>query len=69
VQNGKPIEVAAATFSVTLLVVKRRLKLAAGARRFLDLCRAGEATLGQLMALASTDNQTRQEALWDRLPN
>ena len=75
VAEGRPIEDIAADFSVTPLVVQRRLKLANVSPRLMTDYRAGAVTLEQLMALAITDDHTAQEAAfysapqWQRSPS
>ncbi|WP_176331080.1 ParB/RepB/Spo0J family partition protein [Burkholderia vietnamiensis] len=73
--EGRPIEDIAADFSVTPLVVQRRLKLANVSPRLLADYRAEAVTLDQLMALAITDDHVAQEAAyydaptWQRNPS
>ncbi len=75
VAEGRPIEDIAADFSVTPLVVQRRLKLANVSPRLMTDYRAGAVTLEQLMALAITDDHAAQEAAfydaptWQRSPH
>ena len=75
VAEGRPIEDIAADFSVTPLVVQRRLKLANVSPRLLADYRAEAVSLEQLMALAITDDHTAQEAAfydaptWQRSPH
>ncbi|HFH3909407.1 TPA: ParB/RepB/Spo0J family partition protein [Pseudomonas aeruginosa] len=75
VAEGRPIEDIAADFSVTPLVVQRRLKLANVSGRLLADYRAEAVSLDQLMALAITDDHTAQEAAfydaptWQRSPH
>jgi len=75
VAEGRPIEDIAADFSVTPLVVQRRLKLANVSPRLMDDYRADAVTLDQLMALAITDDHAAQEAAfydapqWQRNPS
>jgi ParB family chromosome partitioning protein len=75
VAEGRPIEDIAADFSVTPLVVQRRLKLANVSPRLLADYRAEAVTLDQLMALAITDDHAAQEAAfydaptWQRSPS
>ena len=75
VAEGRPIEDIAADFSVTPLVVQRRLKLANVSPRLLADYRAEAVSLDQLMALAITDNHAAQEAAfydaptWQRSPH
>ncbi|WP_236235254.1 ParB/RepB/Spo0J family partition protein [Pseudomonas faucium] len=74
VAEGRPIEDIAADFSVSPLVVQRRLKLANVSPRLLADYRAEAVTLDQLMALAITDDHTAQESAfydaptWQRNP-
>lgn len=75
VAEGRPIEDIAADFSVSPLVVQRRLKLANVSPRLLADYRAEAVTLDQLMALAITDDHAAQEAAyydaptWQRQPS
>src|SRR5690606_24821635 len=75
VAEGRPIEDIAADFSVTPLVVQRRLKLANVSPRLMADYRADAVTLDQLMALAITDDHSAQEAAfydaptWQRNPS
>lgn len=75
VAEGRPIEDIAADFSVTPLVVQRRLKLANVSPRLMADYRADAVTLDQLMALAITDDHAAQEAAfydaptWQRSPS
>ncbi|MGC6717364.1 ParB N-terminal domain-containing protein [Pseudomonas aeruginosa] len=75
VTEGRPIEDIAADFSVSPLVVQRRLKLANVSPRLLADYRAEAVTLDQLMALAITDDHAAQEAAyydaptWQRQPS
>lgn len=75
VAEGRPIEDIAADFSVTPLVVQRRLKLANVSPRLMEDYRADAVTLDQLMALAITDDHAAQEAAfydapqWQRNPH
>ncbi len=75
VAEGRPIEDIAADFSVSPLVVQRRLKLANISPRLLADYRAEAVTLDQLMALAITDDHTTQESAfydaptWQRNPS
>ncbi len=75
VAEGRPIEDIAADFSVTPLVVQRRLKLANVSARLMDDYRADAVSLDQLMALAITDDHAAQEAAfydapqWQRQPS
>lgn len=75
VAEGRPIEDIAADFSVSPLVVQRRLKLANVSPRLLADYRAEAVTLDQLMALSITDDHTAQESAfydaptWQRQPS
>ncbi len=75
VAEGRPIEDIAADFSVTPLVVQRRLKLANVSPRLMADYRADAVTLDQLMALAITDDHAAQETAfydaptWQRQPS
>ena len=75
VAEGRPIEDIAADFSVTPLVVQRRLKLANVSPRLMADYRADAVSLDQLMALAITDEHTAQESAfydapqWQRQPS
>ncbi|HEJ4687211.1 TPA: ParB/RepB/Spo0J family partition protein [Pseudomonas aeruginosa] len=75
VAEGRPIEDIAADFSVTPLVVQRRLKLANVSPRLMADYRADAVSLDQLMALAITDDHAAQETAfydaptWQRNPS
>ncbi|WP_333708417.1 ParB/RepB/Spo0J family partition protein, partial [Ottowia beijingensis] len=75
VAEGRPIEDIAADFSVTPLVVQRRLKLANVSPRLMADYRADAVSLDQLMALSITDDHSAQEAAyyesptWQRQPS
>ncbi|MCO3284216.1 ParB/RepB/Spo0J family partition protein [Pseudomonas aeruginosa] len=75
VAEGRSIEDIAADFSVSPLVVQRRLKLANVSPRLLADYRADAVNLEQLMALAITDDHTAQDAAyydapqWQRSPH
>jgi ParB family chromosome partitioning protein len=68
VAEGRPIEDIAADFSVTPLVVQRRLKLANVSPRLMADYRADAVTLDQLMALAITDDHAAQESAFYEAP-
>jgi ParB family transcriptional regulator, chromosome partitioning protein len=57
----------AARFFVTPAVVRQRLKLAAVSPKLLDLYVDDKMTLEQLMAFSVTNDQARQEQVWDGL--
>ena len=75
VREGRPIEDIAADFSVTPLVVQRRLKLANVSPRLMADYRADAVSLEQLMALAITDDHVAQDGAfydapeWQRNPH
>lgn len=75
VAEGRPIEDIAADFSVTPLVVQRRLKLANVSPRLMADYRADAVSLDQLMALSITDDHAAQESVfydapqWQRHPS
>ncbi|MDP8607855.1 ParB/RepB/Spo0J family partition protein [Serratia marcescens] len=75
VAEGRPVEDIAADFSVTPLVVQRRLKLANVSPRLLADYRADAVALDQLMGLAITDDHAAQESAfydaptWQRQPS
>jgi ParB family chromosome partitioning protein len=56
-----------ARFFVGVNVVRQRLKLAAVSPKLLDLYADDEMTLEQLMAFTVTDDQVRQEQVWESL--
>ena len=70
VDSGQSVEDVAAQYSVTPLVVQRRLKLANVAPEFLVMYREGKAslTLEHLMALAVVDDHQLQQQVWKELP-
>jgi ParB family chromosome partitioning protein len=61
---GKSVEEIAAQFNLKPDVVARRLKLAKVHPSFLAMYRAQELSLDQLMSLAITDDQERQQQVW-----
>lgn len=65
ITQGKTVEDVAGKFGVTVVHVQRRLKLANVAPVLLDLYRANEITLDQIMILASVDDQERQVRTWN----
>ena len=75
VAEGRSIEDIAADFSVTPLVVQRRLKLANVSLRLMADYRADAVSLDQLMALSITDDHAAQESAfydapqWQRHPS
>jgi ParB family chromosome partitioning protein len=65
VKAGQPVEEVAASFGVTPLFVRQRLKLSNVAPRFIEAYRRGEVRLDQLEALAICEDQEEQERVWD----
>lgn len=68
VDDGCSIEDVAAQFAIAPSVVQRRLKLANLAPEFISLYREKKATMEQLMALALTEDHSRQSEIWKALP-
>jgi ParB family chromosome partitioning protein len=66
-EKGLSEEDIAARFFVSAAVVKQRLKLAAVSQKLLDLYAEDGMTLEQLMAFTVTNDQARQEQIWDAL--
>ncbi|MDH2384270.1 ParB/RepB/Spo0J family partition protein [Bradyrhizobium sp. CER78] len=66
-ERGLSAEEIAARFGVTPNVVRQRLRLGAVSPRLMQLYRDGELILEQVMAFAITDDQARQEAVYERL--
>jgi len=66
-ERGFGAEEIAARFGVTPHVVRQRLRLGAVSPRLIQLYRDGDLTLEQLMAFAITDDQSRQEGVYERL--
>lgn len=66
VEAGYGTEDIAARFGVAPLVVQRRLRLASVAPALVEQYRQGRMALDQLMALAITDDQERQLAVWSQ---
>ncbi|KZB56362.1 ParB/RepB/Spo0J family partition protein [Thalassospira xiamenensis] len=64
-EKGLSAEDIAARFFVTAKIVRQRLKLASVTPKLLDLYAEEELTLEQLMAFSVTDDQARQEQVWD----
>jgi ParB family chromosome partitioning protein len=67
-ERGFGAEEIAARFGVTAHVVRQRLRLAAVSPKLMQVYRDGDLTLEQLMAFAITEDHTRQEAVYERLP-
>jgi ParB family transcriptional regulator, chromosome partitioning protein len=68
VKQGKSIEEVAVAFSVSPLVVQRRLRLANVHADFLEMFRKRTIKIDHMMALAVTDDTERQQAAWLALP-
>ncbi|MGY3591511.1 ParB/RepB/Spo0J family partition protein [Bradyrhizobium sp. USDA 4341] len=66
-ERGFGAEEIAARFGATPHVVKQRLRLAAVSPRLIQLYRDGDLALEQVMAFAITDDQARQESVYERL--
>lgn len=66
--EGKAIADIAAHFSVTEIIVRRRLALAKVSPKLLELHREGKMTFEQLSAFTVCDDHERQEQVWDNLP-
>lgn len=64
VDKGHSAEEIAARFGVTPLAVQRRLKLANVAPELIEIYRAGEMSLDQLMALTISENHDKQRRVW-----
>ncbi|HEY0122175.1 MAG TPA: ParB/RepB/Spo0J family partition protein [Rhizobium sp.] len=66
--EGKSIADIAAHFSVTEIIVRRRLALAKVSPKLLELHREGAMTFEQLSAFTVSDDPERQEQVWESLP-
>ncbi|MCB1834416.1 MAG: ParB/RepB/Spo0J family partition protein, partial [Geminicoccaceae bacterium] len=66
-EKGQSEEEIAATFFVSVQVVRQRLKLASVSPRLLDAYAADEIGLDQLMAFAVCDDHQRQEQVFEEL--
>jgi ParB family chromosome partitioning protein len=66
-ERGFGAEEIAARFGGTAHVVRQRLRLGAVSPKLIQLYRDGDLTLEQLMAFAITDDQARQESIYERL--
>ncbi|PIT04493.1 plasmid stablization protein ParB [Bradyrhizobium nitroreducens] len=66
-ERGFGAEEIAARFGITPHVVRQRLRLGAVSPKLIQLYRDGDLTLEQLMAFAITDDQARQESVYERL--
>ncbi len=66
--EGKTIADIAAHFSVTEIIVRRRLALAKVSPKLLELHREGKMTFEQLSAFTVSDDHERQEQVWESLP-
>lgn len=67
VEEGKDIAEVAASFGVTELFVRQRMRLARVSPKLLRIYGAGEMTLEQLQAFAVIDDHERQEAHWQQV--
>jgi len=67
VDEGKTAGQIAAAYNLSALTVERRLKLARLAPEFLDMYRADQIEMGQLQALALTDDHEEQRRVWNTL--
>lgn len=65
-EEGWSIDRIADAFSVTPLVVERRLRLIAAAPELIEKFRAGEMSTDQLIALCSSEDHERQVFVWNR---
>jgi ParB family chromosome partitioning protein len=65
---GKPPEDIAASYGVSALVVRQRLKLAAVSPALMQAYRNEEMTLEHLMAFTVSDDHAAQETAWRELP-
>ena len=65
--EGKTAGQIAAAYNLSALTVERRLKLARLAPEFLDMYRADQIEMGQLQALALTDDHEEQRRVWNTL--
>ena len=66
--EGKSIADIAAHFSVSEIIVRRRLALAKVSPKLLELHREGKMTFEQLSAFTVSDDHERQEQVWENLP-
>ena len=66
-EKGQSEEEIAATFFVSVAVVKQRLRLAAVSPKLLDAYAEDAMTLDQLMAFTVSGDHERQDQVWDRL--
>lgn len=66
-EKGQSEEEIAATFFVSVAVVKQRLRLASVSPKLLDVYAEDGMTLDQLMAFTVSADQERQEQVWERL--
>jgi ParB family chromosome partitioning protein len=68
IEEGKSADYIAALFSVPVLTVQRRLKIANVSPRLLDVFRGDGMSIEQVIALALTDDHELQERLWFDAP-
>jgi ParB family chromosome partitioning protein len=67
--EGHGTEEIAARFGIPPKTVQQRLKLAAVSPRLMDVYRAGDMTLDQLVAFTITDDHEAQERVWFESPS
>jgi ParB family chromosome partitioning protein len=67
IEHGRAIEDVALRFELEVPTVKRYLKLANIAPRFIDMFRDGELNFDHMMAFALVDSHADQEQAWDSL--
>jgi ParB family chromosome partitioning protein len=68
IDQGKGIEDVAARFGTSAAIVRQRLKLASVSPALIELYRADEMSLDQLMAFAVSDDHETQEEAWYKQP-
>jgi ParB family chromosome partitioning protein len=66
-ERGLSAEEIGARFGVSAHVVRQRLRLGSVSPRLMEVYRAGDLTLDQLMAFAVSDDHARQEQVFDQL--
>lgn len=67
-ERGMSVEDIAARFGVTTYVVRQRLRLGAVSPKLMQVYREGGLSLEQLMAFAITEDQERQEQVFETSP-
>ncbi|WP_246802795.1 ParB/RepB/Spo0J family partition protein [Ensifer sp. ENS02] len=68
IAEGKTIADIAANFSITEIIVRRRLALVKVSPKLLEVYREGKMTFEQLSAFTVSDDHQRQEQVWENLP-